>query len=242
MRFFSLALAAAAASLLCALPAFAADQDTDGVQDGADRCPWVDDRIDLDANGIADCAETMLNEFGFQSELLMLSNYAPYVANEHLDFTPDDDFAGYWGSGAARVSGGPAWSDNLSVTECIPVDHWRNYVAMAQVGAKLTGGTIHELVIREYAGPNCSNQFRMLSSGYYISQYNQILDHITPATIVVTYDPPINVRSIRLVATTPNVTTASASGWYDNISIHPLPGSKGNPGQTTHQPPLPPKH
>lgn len=184
MRLFSLAITlAAVAASLCALPASAADQDADGVQDAADRCPWVDDRIDLDANGMADCAETMLNGFGFRSEALMLSNYSPSVAfvYEQLTFEPEDDFAGYWGSGAAMVSGGNNTADSLFATQCIPVDHWRNYVAMAQAGSKMTGGTMHELVVREYTGPNCSNQLRMLSSGYY---HSQLMDKIIPAIIV----------------------------------------------------------
>lgn len=240
MRLKSLIFAFAAIPALAA-SALAADQDSDGVDDQLDRCPWVDDGVDLDANSIADCAETILPEFGFQNQAATTTWYTPRNSFMNMSYWPDD-LGYYWGSGAGRVYTNASTYPSLVVNACIPVDHWRDYMVMAQAGNTKNSSALHDLLVTEFTGPNCTHQLADVLIDFGTSTCYVPTTYITPRTLKGIYNPPIHVRSVKIVVRTLNAASSAKDGVFDNISMHPLPGSKGNPHQGTFQPPLPPKH
>ena len=77
------------------------DVDGDGVPDVTDRCPGLDDRIDLNANALADCVENLLANGQFAADVTHWSPTPP-SPRATIAFSTADG-TGFARSGSARV-------------------------------------------------------------------------------------------------------------------------------------------
>lgn len=197
-------------SLLLSSFALAWDVDGDGVGDAADRCSFEDDSVDIDGNGTADCAETLLAEFGFEAhDTLSIYDLGPYPVWD------PDDLHGYANSGSVMVQIA-AWP-MVTVTPCVSVDDAYEYVLSARVSASAPN-THHWLYFDAYSGPDCGGTHY---SAIPHQAYGETFTAFELLDLTTTFRPQPWWRSIR-IRTYQEAPTAyrSARGWVDSLSIH----------------------
>jgi hypothetical protein len=113
--------------------ALAADTDLDGVDNLDDFCPGEDDTVDVDLDGQADCAQTLLWEFGMGTETDTLLAYEGQTLAEtpaRYLYDSDADLYGYASSGAIvfnQFSPG-VYDAALEVDQCVALTPGESYV------------------------------------------------------------------------------------------------------------------
>lgn len=179
--------------LLLASTALAVDSDFDGVDNVYDYCPWEDDTVDIDGNGYADCAETMLWEFGMRDTARTTLTYSfpmwSSLATGPLSWDPDD-LHGYAYSGSALLANFDTHAF-LDVEKCVELEPGRNYVLTGRFAAATsTSSASAVLGVRRFLDAGCTSAYSQhpvhdMHSSFYTTFY--IASDGTPKDIAFTF-------------------------------------------------------
>lgn len=178
------------------LAALAADADRDQVQDVDDLCPWSDDKIDLNHDGIADCAQSLIPGSPID-DLADVGFWTP-MSGTFSDFDGFDLGAyRYSGSMAAEYYGLGSASVGHSI--CIPIGppYGGNGTVGVWLQSTIDGAANATAVteLRQFTSANCSTGNVATGSLTYTAQPNAIsvssasspLDTSTRSVMVLAY-------------------------------------------------------
>lgn len=216
--------------LLLSPLAFALDTDLDGVDNVDDLCPYEDDTVDIDADGVADCGQTLLWEFGFGDEA-SLGYYldASPFGGGNLVWGQDDDLNGYTAySGAAMISNGTG-DAVIEVEQCVTLHPTKSYVVTGRSGATVLDTTkvVYVLGPVFYFDPFCGQKWTHPNMWGLYSIYFDYTENYgsTPVDLGLAFSPPPGAQSMRVRAYS-YIDGYAPRFWFDSLAVH-VAGEKG---------------
>ncbi|MDP2314675.1 MAG: hypothetical protein Q8P41_17360 [Pseudomonadota bacterium] len=203
--------------------AFAVDTDLDGVDNLDDECYFEDDTIDIDADGVADCAQTLLWEFGFADEasIAYYSDDSPF-GPDTLVWGHDDDLNDYDAySGAAMIANGYS-AGVLMVDQCVTLDANTSYVVTGRLLS--TADADYFLGPVFYHDPNCAQGWYTNAGMWGFSSMNHVAYALEQpedvyVDLAVAFSRPASAGSMRVRAYIYN-REGSSRFWFDSIAVH----------------------
>ncbi len=216
--------------VLLASTALAADSDLDGIDDTFDDCPWEDDSIDIDGNGVADCDETMLEEFGMAAEASATSAWvratSPATAIETWD---PDDLHGYPYSGSMMFAdmvqeGSTFGAAFMETAECIALTDDTIYTLTARFAAIAPDSTEVFLGVRLFMDSDCEHHW--YEQGFYPLSYwtdTWIVSDGAPDDLALSFATPpggaqfpAGYAKVRVIVYQDD---AGSRAWVDSIAL-----------------------
>lgn len=214
------------------------DTDLDGVVDILDYCSWEDDSIDIDGNGIADCDETMLEEFGMADDTSATSAWdratSPATA---VDTWDPDDLRGYPYSGSMMFAdmapqGSSFGAAFMETTECIVLASDTTYALTGTFAAAAPDSTRVLLGVRLFMDSDCENHW--YETGSYPMSYwtdSWITSDGSPVDVALSFPTPpggaqfpADYAKVRVIV---YQNDAGSRAWVDNIALRKAANKTG---------------
>lgn len=223
--------------LLLALPAAFAgkvnyslpDSDGDGVSDPSDLCDGEDDSVDLDADGIQDCVQTFVNDFGFRYYSSLYNWNSPQVSWTAWGRDTIDGNS-YANSGSMKMRAFTNGGGIVVDSDCLAVDPSTLHVMATQMKVESVVSNPHAALTVTLFDSLADCQINGTSARRVI--YETSMGNTGWRTWGDRFTTDATEHAVQIAFSTGVYNqTATVTLWVDNILLHDVSGEVGNPGE-----------